>query len=259
MTNNNKLLYLTVFVAALFVATISGTFAYFQVSISSNDNYGNVITGQMADVTITLSVSKLQPKSNVTVAANGADLIPFDLISTSNAFNTSSLNSAISNGCIDNYNYTACDVFKITVKADNTLKIDGYIKIEAGTYEEGGVTKTYNIPNVKWLLIKSRSTSNYTNIAALNNNLTTGNLVVSNVKPIGVTSTDNLGNSTDGYYFTNLSSNDQIINTTDSYYYFVVWLEDINDLQDDEGTYKGTVTFRGYGDPESKVTASFSG
>lgn len=251
MTNNNKLLYLTVFVAALFVATISGTFAYFQVSISSDNNYGNVITGQMADIDITLSVSKLQPKSNVTVAANGADLIPFDLVSTSNTFNTSSLNSAISNGCIDNYNYTACDVFKITVKADNTLKVDGYIKVEAGNSGS-------NIPNVKWLLIKGKSTSNYSNIAALNNNLTTGNLVVSNVKPIGVTNTANLGNSTDGYYFTNLSSNDQIINTTDSYYYFVVWLEDINDLQDDEGTYKGTVTFRGFGNSQGKITANFS-
>ena len=74
---------------------------------------------------------------------------------------------------------------------------------------------------------------------------------------MGVTSTANLGNSTDGYYFTNLNSNDQIINTNDSYYYFVVWLEDTNDLQDDEGTYQGTVTFRGYGDSQGRVTADF--
>lgn len=252
MTNNSKLLYVTVFVAALFVAVVSGTFAYFQVSISSNNNNGNDVTGQIADVSITLAVNKLPPKSNVSVAQNGPDLIPFDLVSTSNTFNTSSLTSAISNGCIDNDNYTACDVFKITVSANNTLKVDGYLKIIPGG--NGSV-----IPNVKWLLIKSRSTSNYTNIAALNNNLTSGYLVASNVKPINAPSSNgSSGNTTDGYYFTNLSSNDQTINTTDSYYYFMVWLEDINDLQDDEGTYAGTVTFRGHGNSQGMVTANFS-
>ena len=243
---NNKLLYVTVFVAALFVATISGTFAYFQASRSANN-----ITGSIADVGITLTVNKLQPESNVSAAPNGVDLIPFDLISTSNAFNTSSLTSAISNGCIDNDGFSACDVFKITVKANNILKVDGYLKVEAGNTNS-------SIPNVKWLLIKSKSTSNYTNIAALNNNLTTGNLVISNVKPIGVTNTANLGNSTDGYYFTNLNTADQTITTTNSYYYFVVWLEDINDFQEDEGTYKGTVTFRGFGNSQGKITANFS-
>lgn len=257
MTNNNKLLYLTVFVAALFVATISGTFAYFQASASNN----NVVSGRIADVGITLEVSKLQPKSNVSVAQNGPDLIPFDLMDVPNeTLNTSSLTSAISDGCIDVINYTACDVFKIKVKANNTLKIDGYIKIEAGDNNS-------SIPNVKWMLLKQRidapasdDDDQYTNIAYLDGKLTSSYLTYTNVKPIGAPSAleTTKGNTTDGYYFTNLSSNDQTIYTTYSYYFFIVWLEDINELQDDEGIYKGTVTFRAHGDSEGKVTANFS-
>lgn len=227
---NRSTLYVAVCIAALFVAVLSGTFAYLSASASNNN-----ITGTIADVDITLSVTKLASSSGT--ASNGSAIIPFDLI-TSTTLDSTSLSSALGSGCIDSNGYTACDVFKIAVTADNSLDINGYLDIEPSN-------SSSVITNVKWLLLGSKTATSASNIQSVPT--TTSYLVYSNV-----------GSSGTNRLFTNLSTNDAVISTTTTYYYVVVWLEDTGDDQDDVGTYTGTVTFYGTGGAEEgKVTATF--
>lgn len=240
-------LYIAVCVAALFVAVLSGTFAYFTASVSNN----NVVTGTIADVGITLTVEKMTSSSGT--ATNGATLIPFNLISSSGSFTSSSLTNsttgAIPNGCIDSNGYTVCDVFKISAKAGNDIDVNGYIKIGPGA-------STYDVTNVKWLLLGPKTSTNASKIENITSSVYNSSyLTASNIKS-SITYANYNSSSVYGDVFTN-SGTDGHLNTSLVYYYVIVWLEDIEDAQDDNGTYKGTVTFRGKGSTEGQITASF--
>lgn len=232
--NKKRLLYVSVFVAALLVASLSGTFAYFQASATNN----SVISGTIANTNITLTVTKMDAiDANTKTAPNGITLVPFDVIDSNGGNVNTVISNATNKGCIDDDDYNACDVFKIAVQASNPLKVNGYLEINPTTGSK--------IPNVKWILLKEKTTTNYSYIK--NISVTSSYLVNANIKSQGVES-----------LFTNLSDSDQTINTTTSYYYVMVWLEDTGDFQDDEGDYIGTVTFKGQGTNEGQITAKFN-
>lgn len=251
-SSSRKLLYITVAVAALFVAVVSGTFAYFQASASSNN-----ITGTLADVGITLTVEKMT--STKGSASNGTSLIPFNLINSSNTLDydllTNSSTGAIPLGCIDNYGYTACDIFKISVKSNSSINVDGYLKI-------GPSKSTDIITNVKWILLGPKTTTSASKIENISSSIYNTSYLVASKAYSPLSYTDYNAKETSGSdtylgsTFTTASTGDTLT-TSYSYYYVMVWLEDTDDSQDDEGNYVGTVTFSGLGDTQGRVTASF--
>ncbi len=248
--NNYRIrLYLLVVVASLIVALISGTFAYFQASAVNN----TTITGKIADVGVTLNVSKLTTSGT---APSSTVMIPYNLISSAGVLDvttTTGIPKALSSGCVDSSQYSVCDVFKIEVKANSPVVLDGYLNIRKKNAEA-------NIPNVKWALLGPKGTTNASNIQNITSSVynTSTYLKAGNVKSASNTTT-----GTD-VMFTNVGSSSYkgiTFNTMSSYYYIMVWLEDIEDNQEDSGNYQGVVTFKAYsdaGDTQGKVTAKFS-
>ncbi len=123
-----KKLYLLVFVMAIVVAFISGTYAYFSVSVSSSNN---AISGSIANVKISMNV-KLLTKDD--------KLIPLK---------ESLLNDAAKAQCQDSNGYTACQIYSITVNNEGSVKVnvDGYVTLTSSTSK-----------NLKWTELSTQTT-----------------------------------------------------------------------------------------------------
>ena len=122
-----KKLYLLVFVMAIVVAFISGTYAYFSVSVSSSNN---AISGSIANVKISMNV-KLLTKDD--------KLIPL---------RESLLNDAAKAKCQDSNGYTACQIYSITVNNEGSVKVnvDGYVTLTSSTSK-----------NLKWTELSTQT------------------------------------------------------------------------------------------------------
>ena len=123
-----KKLYLLVFVMAIVVAFISGTYAYFSVCVSSSNN---AISGSIANVKISMNV-KLLTKDD--------KLIPL---------RESLLNDAAKAKCQDSNGYTACQIYSITVNNEGSVKVnvDGYVTLISSTSK-----------NLKWTELSTQTT-----------------------------------------------------------------------------------------------------
>ena len=245
--NSRRILYITVIVAALFVAVVSGTFAYFQASVTSPSG---AINGGIYDVTAALNSITVTKISRSTAAPNGDNLIPFE---TDNGTTTKSamINIALNNGCVDLKGYTSCHVYKIDIKeAANAprVPISGTISI-TGT----------KISNLKFTIINTRSTNDKTVIEPKNGETS---LSMTDTYYDGAVT---YASSTATLNFTDITgtTNDNFLpaNTTDNYYYLIVWLEDTGSDQtsaNSGGNYSGTVTVNAVNGSNQHITATFS-
>jgi hypothetical protein len=124
---NRKKLYILVVIASLVVALISGTFSYYQARVIDN----NTISGTIASLSIKLDVAKV---------TSGEGLIPLreELIS-----------KAAESACIDSNDYTACQIYKLTLtnKSNVQVEVDGYITLTSSTST-----------NLKWTELSSQTT-----------------------------------------------------------------------------------------------------
>lgn len=237
------ILYAAVAAAALFVAVLSGTFAYFQAQASSS----GVVAGTIANVTLNMTVTKLSP---TTAAANGTNLIPYNVIpSTANATTSmTNINTSLTAQCIDNSGYTACQVYqiKITVPANSPrIPIGSELTITSST-----------APNIRWtpLMPQVSGGSGVTQITSAIRMSSTNYY-----QPVAVGTTDSFTDLDT----TNTPQNAYLEASTDgtSYYYYIyVWLEDPEGTtaQTDNGSFTGTVTVYGTGGADGQITASFS-
>ena len=130
MKNNKKKLYLLVFIMAIVVALLTGTYAYFSVSVSSSNN---AISGSIANVKISMNV-KLLTKDD--------KLIPLK---------ESLLNEAAKAQCQDSNGYTACQVYSITLNNEGSVKVnvDGYVTLTSSTSK-----------NLKWTELSTQTSYN---------------------------------------------------------------------------------------------------
>ena len=119
--------YLIVIVMAIVVALLTGTYAYFSVSVSSSNN---AISGSIANVKISMNV-KLLTKDD--------KLIPLK---------ESLLNEAAKAQCQDSNGYTACQIYSITVNNEGSVKVnvDGYVTLTSSTSK-----------NLKWTELSTQT------------------------------------------------------------------------------------------------------
>ena len=122
--------YLIVIVMAIVVALLTGTYAYFSVSVSSSNN---AISGSIANVKISMNV-KLLTKDD--------KLIPLK---------ESLLNEAAKAQCQDSNGYTACQVYSITLNNEGSVKVnvDGYVTLTSSTSK-----------NLKWTELSTQTSYN---------------------------------------------------------------------------------------------------
>ena len=115
---------------AIVVALLTGTYAYFSVSVSSSNN---AISGSIANVKISMNV-KLLTKDD--------KLIPLK---------ESLLNEAAKSQCQDSNGYTACQIYSITVNNEGSVKVnvDGYVTLTSSTSK-----------NLKWTELSTQTSYN---------------------------------------------------------------------------------------------------
>lgn len=199
---------LLIIVIILLVFVVGGTFAYFFATASNN-----IFTGNMGNVKLTLTVTKVLPTTN------GVD----DILVT----NFSELAGNLNNRCVDNYGeYALCQLYRINLANAS----DGI-----NTNVQGSVAfDNETTPNLSWIFLGNSysSSTNYTS-AMLGNDFNT--------------SSSTHTNFVDSYLLETGSNID---------FYILVWINETEGEQIDEGAYSGTVRFiDSNGDG---VTATFS-
>ncbi len=237
LKKGRKALYVTVFIASLFMATLSGTFAYFLASASSTE-----VAGSIADTNISLDIVKLESNSS-----DEDILIPIDL-EIDSGLDASKIGSNLDGDCLVD-GYFVCDVYRVGIKAGSETRIDGYLKIEPKNDGDSYV------PNIRWTLlgnVSAVSINSITNISA------SPFYNASYFKAFRAL--DSIDSSNMGEVFTSIGSSSYsgvTVGPTMSYYYLMVWLEDTGEAQSDVGYYAGTLSVRGFGSSEGVVTANF--
>lgn len=181
----------------------SATYAYFAISATNN-----TITGNMATVNLTLSVTKIFPTASST---NTGVMVPQLSISGSS---TSPLAMALKSGCIDGNQNVVCQVYKINIQnigGTATQVVDGLVSFYSDTAMTTSATTV--MPNLKWKLIDSVNATTPTN--------------------------SSLGTNTDleANAEANIFANDITMVTNSSFnYYMIIWLNEINEEQADKST-----------------------
>ena len=127
------LIYAIVGVAVLIVAVAGSTFAFFTAS----DTADTKITGETLDIDLGVSITKISADGT-----KGAGLIPIHDGTTSGS--TSQLQAAATANCVDKNNYTACQIYKITLTNGGTdaTTVDTTIEFDAATMS--------NYQHLKW-------------------------------------------------------------------------------------------------------------
>lgn len=212
----NKYLLIVIFVFVLSI--IGATYAYFFVLDSNN----NTITGDAANVDLSLDVVKVLPNVSST-----------DVVVPQLSGNV--LNNAVKNGCVDSNNNVVCHVYKIDITniSDVTVVVDGGISYYGNANLTSGLENF--IPNMKWMLISSFDINNISNTVLGNDSIKNATSVSSK-------------------FATNVSMAplDHIV------YYVVVWLNETGNQQSGEAqSFYGVVSFDSSNG--SGITATFSG
>ena len=127
--------------------------------------------------------------------------------------NYNELAESLNNNCIDNYGeFALCQLYKITLENKSTsvnTDVKGSISFDNAT-----------TPNLSWILIDNYSASTSYTSALLGSNFNTA--------------TSTFTNFVDSY----------LLNTqTTTNFYILVWVNETEEVQTDEGTYGGTIRF----------------
>ena len=201
---------LTVTLILILLFSVSGTtYAYFAMTDSNN----NTITGNMATVDLTLDVTRIYPEEN---ANTTGVMIP--QLETKAA-----LESALKGKCVDANNNVACQVYKVVIEnkgGSATEVVDGKVAF----FSNSAMTNDISLlmPNLKWRLVSSVNESNPSSSVLGNNS-------------------NHIANAIDTSFVSNLS-----LTTNSKFtYYLIVWINEINDDQNDKSTHEVTKTFYG--------------
>ena len=152
-SNNRKgnILYAVIGVLTLMVAIMGATFAYYTATRTNN----NVITGDMATITFSLTVSKM---TNADEVEGG--LIPMTNSMVEKAVNTTARGGTNTNGiCVDDNGNAVCQVYKITAlnTGSASMFVDGYVTLTggSGTPTDNNTTST----TMRWAQVFCRESS----------------------------------------------------------------------------------------------------
>ena len=123
-------------VATLIVAIIGATFAYFSISLSSNNDAVNVTA---YEVSTSLSMSQLYPVSSGALVP----LLPNATVENAQAPNNTNLLYAINtatNKCLDDSGYQVCALYTVTIEntSSSPITFDAVIKTVENTASQSG-------------------------------------------------------------------------------------------------------------------------
>lgn len=211
MKENKKLLYYIIGIFLLISIVVGTTYAYFSASASNK----NDISGSTAEIKLDLRVDKI---SNV--GEKGENLIPIYDGTINNHDSLLATAAEVAHNCVDNNNYTVCQIYEITIinNGSNSTPVNVYISFNKGT-----------VNNLKW------------------SSMSGPNTVLSN-------STHNITNDVDDVIESNVVLP---ANSSNTKKYFMVYINNLDEdqLAQDINSFHGTITVQSaYG---KTVTATF--
>ena len=118
--NGRGIFYGVIGIATLVVAIIGATFAYFTATAANN-----VITGNMASISLQLSVNKLTTRENT-----------IGMIPMSNGMVEAAVSNQSTKGaCIDDNGNAVCQIYQITLENESSAGqfVDGYVALRGGS------------------------------------------------------------------------------------------------------------------------------
>lgn len=226
LKNYNKFQITITLILFLSFCITGATYAYFAVSATTN----GAITGNLATVNLTLSVSKVFPTSS---SDNTGVMVP--QLSTSGS-STSPLSTALKSGCVDANGNIVCQVYEIiaeNIGGTATQIVDGSVSFYSNAEQTTDIST--QMPNLKWKLIDS----------------------VDKTTPAN----SDLGANIDlsANFNKNIFANDIKMPTNSRFpYYMIIWIDETTqDQPTDEGkTFYGKIEFSSSNG--TGVTATFS-
>ena len=194
----------------MFLSIMGTTYAYYAVV----DNNNNTITGDMANVDLTLNVTRVYPLES---ADTTGVMIP-------QLSSDAALTSALKGKCVDGNKNVACQVYKVEIEnrgGSSTQVVDGNIYFYSDSYLTRDIST--EMPNLKWRLVSSVNESN-----------PNSSILGSNVNNVA-------GSSGNSKFVSNLT-----LETNSKFtYYLMVWIDEINEDQVDKSSDAVTKTFYG--------------
>ncbi len=194
-----------IIIITLFFSVVGSTYAYFALRLDDD----STIQGTAATVDLTLTVNKVFPTKT-----NSGVVVPQK--------SGNPLEQALKKGCVDDNSNIICQVYEINITnsgGEATEVVDGKVSFYGDNAMNTDSFAT--LPNLKWQLITSADSTTPTN-----------SVLGSNSK--------NIANSTQTSFATNVT-----LTSNKSYkYYMIVWIEELNEDQSDEGnSYYGKIEF----------------
>ena len=203
--DSKKITFTLILVLVLMVTTTGGTYAYFALSATNS----TTVTGTAATASLQLTVSEKAPNGKTSTGV----LVPQLETYLGSAMNGTNL-------CVDGNTNIVCKVYEIKIenKSSAAVKLDGYITFaHSADVISNGSLATKAMPNLKW-----RRTTNAT---TLGSNTTQDASVITRQS---------------------LISNVSLAKTNGSQtYYIVIWINETNSAQNDNGTFTATIEFEG--------------
>lgn len=204
-----KNLSLILIIILLLMTVIGGTFAYYAFSA----NNGSILTGNMGNVKLSLTVTKILPNTN-----------DVDNILVTN-FNE--LADSLNDSCTDiDGEFALCQLYKVNLSNDATginTNVKGSISFNNET-----------VPNLSWISLGNSYSSDTPYTSAM------------------LGESFNTASST----FTNFVDSYLLASGSNVDFYILVWVNESEEEQTDEGMYSGTVRFEDANG--NGVTATFN-
>ena len=224
MVNNDndsrKIITMIILIGVLMLCTTGATYAYFAISAVDNSATGTAATAKL-ELTVT-QVTLKTPNTGV--------MVPQLETALSSAINSS-------NNCVDDNGNIVCKVYSVTIKNSSTsaVKIIGYIQF-SGIYG-GSNEATKLMPHLKMKRITDATVIGSNTAAAVGGG--TSSTLWDIIGTSGKSCIVNTENESDKCTVKPLG-----VGASETYY-FVVWINEINDVQTDSGTWRATISFQG--------------
>ena len=228
--DKKKITYVIIAIMVLMITTTGSTYAWLALSAQAS----NAVNGTVATANLGLTVSVLTPSSSKLSSSTGV-MVPQKKEALSAAINST-------NSCVDGNGNVVCYVLQITIKNNSTANV-----VVNGDITFSGIS---SMPNLSWKPLTNATTVNTTTYgtsflfkasssttAALTSGSANSRLVVSNLslnKANSTTCTTSVPTST-----TTSATPNSCVAT----YFVVLWINELNAVQTDTGTWVATVAF----------------
>lgn len=229
-TNENKdakgIALISIGILTILVAIAGATFAFFQVTANAT------FTGNSAYVANPLSLTVTHETASTVGTKKLIPLVDTTLQTAVTGYDNNG-------SCLDVNENAICQVYSITI--ENLTTTNYYVSGTLTFTTNPATTATTGMPNLKWAKGNSATSGFPTTTGPF---FTSFSTATSNVAL--TTQTTNL---TDTVFLTANGT------TGDSKtFYIAVWISETGAVQNDSGTFTGTVSFTGYSDQDSQVT-----